>query len=34
MVELYKHMGIFKNTREVREALAFGSWFSARLSCS
>ena len=25
IVELYKHLGIFKNTREVREALAFGS---------
>ena len=25
IVKLYKHLGIFKNTREVREALAFGS---------
>ena len=34
ILELYKHLGIFKNTREVREALAFGSCFSALLSCS
>ena len=34
IVELYKHAGIFKNTREVRETLAFGSCFSALLSCS
>ena len=34
IVELDKHLGIFKNTREVREALAFGSCFSALLSCS
>ena len=31
IIELYKHLGIFKNTREVREALAFGSCFSAFL---
>ena len=34
IVELYKHLGIFKNTREVQEALAFGSFFSALLVCS
>ena len=34
IVELYKHLGIFKNTREVREALTLGSCFSALLSCS
>ena len=28
IVELYKHLGIIKNTREVREALACGSCFS------
>ena len=25
IVELYKHLGIFKNTREVREAIVLGS---------
>ena len=34
IVKLYKHLGIFKNTREVRVALAFGSCFSSHLSCS
>ena len=34
IVKLYKHLGIFKNTREVRVALAFGSCCSAHLSCS
>ena len=34
IVEFYKHLGIFKNTREVQEALAFGSCFPALLSCS
>ena len=34
IVELYKHLGIFKNTREVQEALTWGSCFSALLSCS
>ena len=34
IVKLYKHLGIFKNTREVHVALAFGSCFSAHLSCS
>ena len=29
----YKSTQEFKNTREVREALAFGSCFSALLSC-
>ena len=32
IVEFYKHLGIFKNTREVREALAFGSCFSVPIS--
>ena len=31
LVESNKHLGIFKNTREVREALTFGSCFSALL---
>ena len=34
IVELYKQAGTFKNAREVREALAFGSCFSAHLSYS
>ena len=34
IVELYKLVGTFKNTRDVREALASGSCFSALLSCS
>ena len=34
IVELYKHLGIFKKTREVREAIVLGSFFSALLSCS
>ena len=34
IVELYKHLGIFKNTREVREAPAFDPCFSALLSWS
>ena len=34
IVEFYKHLGIFRNTREVPEALAFGSYFSALLYCS
>ena len=29
LFELYKHLGIFKNTREVRETLACGSCFSS-----
>ena len=29
IVELYKHLGFFKNTREVPEALACGSCFSS-----
>ena len=32
IVELYKHLGIFKNTREVRESLAFGWCFSVPIS--
>ena len=31
---VYFIKGIFKNTRELREAVAFGSCFSALLSCS
>ena len=34
IVELYKHLGIFKNTREVQERPTFGLCFSALLSCS
>ena len=34
IVELCKQLGIFKNTREVREAVAYGSCFSALLECS
>ena len=34
IVELYEHLRTFKNTREVREALSFGSCLSALLSCS
>ena len=34
IVELYKHLGIFKNIREVREAPAFDPCFSALLSWS
>ena len=33
IAELYKHLEIFKNTREVQEALALGSCFSALISC-
>ena len=33
ILELYKHLGIFNNTREEREALTFGSCFSALLKC-
>ena len=32
IVELYKHLGIFKNTREVREALGCASCFSMHFS--
>ena len=32
IVELYKHLGIFKNTREVREALGCASCFSMYFS--
>ena len=34
IVELYEHLRTFKDTREVREALSFGSCLSALLSCS
>jgi len=30
-VELCEHFGLFKNTKEVQEALASGSWFSKKL---
>ena len=33
-VELYKHLVIFKKTREVQEALTLGSCFSTLLFCS
>ena len=32
IVDLYKHLGIFKNTREAREALAYGWCFCKHLS--
>ena len=32
IVELYDHLGIFKNTREVREALGYGSCSSMHFS--
>ena len=31
IADLYKHLGIFKNTRKVRETLAFGSCLSTLL---
>ena len=34
IIELYKYLGISKNTLEVREALAFGPCISILLSCS
>ena len=34
IVEFYKHLGIFKNTRGVRKSRAEGECFSALLSCS
>ena len=34
VVDLYKHLGIIKNTREVLEALTSGQCFSTLLSCS
>ena len=32
IVELHKHLGIFKNIREVREALAYGFCFRKHFS--
>ena len=34
IVELYKHLGIFKNTREVRKSTSRGRILFALLECS
>ena len=33
IVELYEHLGIFKNTHKVLEALGYASCFSVHFSC-